>query len=335
MIEVNDLNLIDPKFLQEIQNRFSDATGLAAFITDADGKNIIPESNQTEFCKKVKKSISATTKCKNCYKTSGSAAMSSGRGYTCCCHAGLYEIAAPIIVNGELIGTFVAGQVLAEPVSRTSAQKYAQDLGMGIDDYIEATSKVKVVSENQLKNYSNLLYSIAELISSKAYNEYISRMSSDGDSFGDTTNMLTKLSEAKSLVKTNSNTLEKLRHEFTQLETIARTSVSEVNSTKETVKVIQNVAMNTRILGFNAYIEAARAKEYGKSFGVITQEIRDLADKSKESADKIEDAMESISKFTTQIDTQVRNTEALLSSCVQNIEKFSMILNTLMSQSGN
>lgn len=335
MIEVNDLKLIDPKFLQEIQNRFSDATGLAAFITDADGKNVIPESNQTEFCKKIKKSVSSTTKCKNCYKTSGSASMSSGRGYTCCCHAGLYEIAAPIMVNGELIGIFSAGQVLSEPVNRATAQKYAQDLGMNVDDYIEAASKLKIVPESQLKNYANLLYSIAELISSKAYNEYISRMSGDGDSLGDASNMVTKLSEAKSLVKTNSNTLEKLRHEFTQLETIARTSVSEVNSTKETVKVIQDVAMNTRILGFNAYIEAARAKEYGKSFGVITQEIRDLADKSKESADKIEEAMESISKFTTQIDTQVRNTEELLSSCVQNIEKFSMILNTLMSHSGN
>ena len=91
--------------------------------------------------------------------------------------------------------------------------------------------------------------------------------------------------------------------------------------------------MNTRILGFNAYIEAARAKEYGKSFGVITQEIRDLADKSKESADKIEEAMSSINGFTTQIDSQIRNTERLLSDCVQNIEKFSMILNSMISQS--
>lgn len=331
MVDINDLRLMDPKFLQEIQNRFSDATGMAAFITDAEGKNIIPESNQSEFCKKVKSSVSGGTKCKKCYKTGGSAAMSSGSGYTCCCHAGLYEIIAPIIVNGNLIGMFVAGQVLTEPVSSSYAQRYAPDLGMTTDDYIEAASKVKYLPENQIRNYSNLLYSITELISSKFYNEYMNQINEVGDSIADSSNLATKLSEAESLVKINSNTLEKLRSEFSQLETIATKSVSEVNSTQETIKVIQNVAMNTRILGFNAYIEAARAKEYGKSFGVITQEIRDLADMSKESADKIEEAMNIISSFTTQIDTQVRNTEKLLSDCVNNIEKFSMILNTMMS----
>ena len=90
--------------------------------------------------------------------------------------------------------------------------------------------------------------------------------------------------------------------------------------------------MNTRILGFNAYIEAARAKEYGKSFGVITQEIRDLADRSKESADKIEDSMTNINGFSRQIDTQVKNTEGFLTDCIRNGEKFSMILNSIMSQ---
>ena len=95
---------------------------------------------------------------------------------------------------------------------------------------------------------------------------------------------------------------------------------------KETVKVIQDIARNTRILGFNAYIEAARAKESGKSFGVITQEIRDLADRSKESADKIEDAMKSIGDFTKQIDEQIKNTEKILKECIHNIDNFSMLL---------
>lgn len=330
MMEINDLRLIDPKFLQEIQNRFSDATGMATFITDPEGKNIIPESNQTDFCKKVKKSVSGATKCKKCYKTSGSAAMANGCGYTCCCHAGLYEISAPIIVNGNLIGTITAGQVLPEPVSSSYAQRYASEAGMSSNEYMEAASKLNIISDMKLKSYSDLLYSIAELISSKAYNEYMNQINSASDSFGDSVNIVTKLSEVESLVKINSNTLEKLRSEFTQLESLATKSVSEVNSTKETVKVIQDVASNTRILGFNAYIEAARAKEYGKSFGVITQEIRDLADMSKESADKIEEAMVSISKFTTQIDTQIKNTEKFLSDCINNLEKFSMVLNTIM-----
>lgn len=333
MVEINnELKLIDPKFLQEIQNRFSDATGLAACITDTEGKSIIPESNPTSFCKKIKKSVSGSTKCKKCYQMGGSAAMSSGNGYVCCCHAGLYEAISPIIVNGNLIGMFIVGQVLTEPVSSSYAQEYAPNLGISVDEYMENASQLNCLPESKIKSIANLLNSITELISAKAYNEYISHMNDMSDSISDTTNLVTKLTEAGSLVKNNSNALKQLRGEFSQLEDIATKSVLEVNSTQETIKVIQNVAMNTRILGFNAYIESARAKEYGKSFGVITQEIRDLADKSKESADEIEETMKVISDFTTQMDTHIKNTEQLLKDCTSNIEKFSMIINAVMTQ---
>ncbi|MGN0612599.1 MAG: PocR ligand-binding domain-containing protein [Porcipelethomonas sp.] len=336
MIGLNDIrltDLVDTKTLQEIQERFSAATGLAAFITDSDGKSITSESNYTGFCNKMKRSVACGTKCKKCHKNGGTDAMSAGRGRVYCCHAGLYEAAAPIVVNGKFMGSFVAGQVLPEPADSMTAQRYASDLGISANEYLEAASSLNIVPEGQMGSYADLLYTVADLLSSKAYNEYMKQISSNGESFGDAANMVARLSEVENLVQVNSDTLEKLRSEFSQLESLAGKSVSEVNSTKETVKVIQDVAMNTRILGFNAYIEAARAKEYGKSFGVITQEIRDLADKSKESADKIEDAMGSISSFTTQIDTQIRNTERLLSACVQNIEKFSMILNSMISQS--
>ncbi len=126
--------------------------------------------------------------------------------------------------------------------------------------------------------------------------------------------------------------MDRLRVEFSKLQEVAEKTVSEVYGTKDTVKLIQDIAMNTRILGFNAYIEAARAKEYGKSFGVITEEIRGFADKSKDSADTIEEAMSSIAGCTKQIDKRVKNTEKLLAECVKNNDKFSMILNSLVSQ---
>lgn len=337
MIEINDFKLtelIDLSFLREIQERFSAATGMAAFITDSDGKSITAESNPSVFCMNLKKSVAVTTKCKNCHKNGGFDSMTAGNGKIYCCHAGIYEIAAPIVVNGKFIGAFIAGQVLTEAPSDTSSSRYAIELGMQAGDYINEISSLNVVPEAKLRTYADLLYSMAELVSSKAYNEYLRRFSdNDGDSFGDTASLVAKLSEVENLVEVNSNTLERLRNEFSQLENVAEKTVSEVKATKDTVKLIQDIAMNTRILGFNAYIEAARAKEYGKSFGVITEEIRGFADKSKESADKIEEAMGSISGCTGQIDKRVKNTEKLLSDCVKNIEKFSMILNSIISQS--
>ncbi len=337
MIEINDFkltDLIDLNYLREIQEKFAVATGMAAYITDADGKSIITESNPSAFCSDLKKSVSISAKCKNCHKNLGFEAMSAGCGQMDRCHAGIYEIAAPIVVNGKFLGSFVAGQVMTEPVTDNSSARYAIELGFTTGDYMAEISKLDVVSERQLKSYADLLYTMAELISSKAYNEYLTRLDgSDGNnSLSDTAVLVAKLSEVENLVQVNSDTLDKLRNEFSKLQEVAEKTVAEVHGTKDTVKLIQDIAMNTRILGFNAYIEAARAKEYGKSFGVITEEIRGFADKSKDSADTIEEAMTSIAGCTKQIDKRVKNTEKLLGDCVKNIEKFSMILNSIVSQ---
>ncbi len=51
--------------------------------------------------------------------------------------------------------------------------------------------------------------------------------------------------------------------------------------------LVTDIANQTNILALNASVEAVRAGEYGKGFGVVASEIRKLAEKSKSSAEKI------------------------------------------------
>lgn len=58
----------------------------------------------------------------------------------------------------------------------------------------------------------------------------------------------------------------------------------------EIIKVleyIRSIADETKMLGLNAAIEAARAGDAGKGFGVVAAEIRKLSESSKETAGKI------------------------------------------------
>ncbi|PKM77144.1 MAG: chemotaxis protein [Firmicutes bacterium HGW-Firmicutes-15] len=55
----------------------------------------------------------------------------------------------------------------------------------------------------------------------------------------------------------------------------------------ETLDFTKNVASQTKMLGLNAAIEAARVGEHGRGFGVVADEIRKLSEQSRDTANQI------------------------------------------------
>ncbi|HBV87869.1 methyl-accepting chemotaxis protein [Desulfosporosinus sp.] len=96
-------------------------------------------------------------------------------------------------------------------------------------------------------------------------------------------------------------------------------SVSEVQGqTQEIIKLIEqtnnildfvnNVASNSRLLGLNAAIEAARAGQYGRGFAVVADEIRKMAENSAKS---VNDTKKLLSTINERVNDLMRQVEEL------------------------
>jgi len=98
---------------------------------------------------------------------------------------------------------------------------------------------------------------------------------------------------------------------------------SEMHKIKSIINLIFNITEQTNLLSLNAEIEAARAGEAGRGFSVVAQEIKKLADKSKEASESINTIISDLMDKTNNTAAEADNTSAIINQQMQAVKETS------------
>lgn len=161
--------LFDLAEIQQIQDEFSAATGVASIITLPNGTPITAPSNFTHLCNDI---IRKTPKgCSNCFKSDAALGRYNPEGpvIQLCESGGLWDAGASITIGQRHIANWLIGQVRNETQTEEAMRKYAREIGVEEQQFMTAFYNVPVMSRERFEKTAQLLFSMAKQLSSSAY----------------------------------------------------------------------------------------------------------------------------------------------------------------------
>ncbi|MCZ8531787.1 methyl-accepting chemotaxis protein [Psychrobacillus psychrodurans] len=227
--------------------------------------------------------------------------------------AGLEEIAKgnlaiePIIIkNRDEVGVMATTfnkmsndlQQIVSSVRDSSMQlaANAEELSASSEESLASSQMVaKSAEEQMIASEQQVNHMESSMSSMGALQQGVSEIAYSNDEMLQATDGVKILvTKGSSVVSEVADQMETIHTTFTETTEIMKNMAKHSDEIQNITSLITDISEQTNLLALNAAIEAARAGEYGKGFAVVAEEVRKLAEQSKNSASEIESMVQLI-----------------------------------------
>lgn len=171
-------DLVSTVCLQNVQDGFAEAVGVASLVIDLQGTPLTAISNACAFCRLGRTSGEFRRRCSASWASLAHVEEEAPEVHLC--HAGIGYAVAPVQVHGRRIGLVVGGQFWSErPESeqmRGVAHRLASECSLPPHDLLAAMDSVPVFGQERVFLVTRLLATIANTVSEIGFQGYQVRL---------------------------------------------------------------------------------------------------------------------------------------------------------------
>lgn len=171
--------LVEIDKLQELMETFYQVIGLANAVIDVDGI-VIAHAGWQDACVNFHR-VHADT-CHRCIESDTSLVKSMTQDAMFAiyrCHNGLFDSAAPIIVQEQHVANVFTGQFFTDAPDLEFFRQQAREFGFDEARYLDAISRVPVVSRERVESVTRLYATLAGMLANNGLDRFRQREASE------------------------------------------------------------------------------------------------------------------------------------------------------------
>lgn len=261
------------------------------------------------------------------------------------------SIARPLSACADMAQRIAAGDLNLQKLPVVSLDETGK-LAMAFDDMLESLREIASQSRSVTENLNSAAAEILATTQQQAsatkeqaaavqqITSTVEEISQSSAQVSDRSKVVAAAAQAMSMsggagleaVRHTSRAMDSIRE---QAESVADNVVALSEKTQaigEIIATVNDIAEQSNLVALNAAIEAADAREDGRRFAVVAQEIKNLADQAKEATGQVRSILEEIQKG---INTSVMLTEEAVKRVETGREKTQLAEQTIRKMADN